>query len=210
MSGRVLLVSHGETWLNRKDTGGGDQLQGWRMDPLDEQGREEAARLGRRLQPEGVELLLTSDLKRAEQTAAIIGRALKLRPKPSAAWRPLNTGHLTGMVSQEADPILKQYVRTPGKKLPGGESLLSFRDRLLPALERLLRAVKETGTTVVVATHSRDLSLAQDWLAAGGDREHMRFTHFSADAIKPGALLEIRPRGDGYTGRLLVAGGQRQ
>jgi broad specificity phosphatase PhoE len=205
MAGRVLMLAHGRTAANA----GQDEIQSWSQNPLDETGREEAARLGRRLQPEGVELLLTSDLKRAEQTADIIGRALKLRPKPSAAWRPWKMGpHLTGMVSEQARPIIEQYVRTPGRAIPGGESLLAFRDRLLAALERLLKAVKETGNTVVVATHSRDISLAQDWLAAAGDREHMRYQNFKADRIHPGALLEIRPRGDGYTGRLLETGGR--
>lgn len=177
------------------------------MDPINERGRREAVRLGRRLRLEGVQRLLTSDRTRAAQTAALIGREIGLRPAASAAWRPWNTGKISGTASEEARPVLENYAENRSVKIPGGESLNDFSGRLFPALSRLLAAIRNEGVTVALVTHSRDLSLVEDWLAAHGRVERMKLRNFLADKVRPGALMEITPSGDFWKARWLDQGG---
>lgn len=204
MPGRVLLIAHDRTAANA----GTDQVQGWMRNSLDSHGRAEAKEAGEDLKDEGIAVLLTSDLPRAVQTAALIGREIGCKPQPSRAWRPLDTGCITGMASEKGRPMIADYLRTPARPIPQGESVNSFRDRFLPALEKVLASVNRSGKTVAIVTHSRDLSLAQDWLAARGDRGRMKFTNLIADKMQPGARLELVPSGDFWRGRLIDRGGQ--
>jgi broad specificity phosphatase PhoE len=203
MPARLLMISHGETAYNA----GRDQVQGWLDDPLDPSGRREVVRLGRRLRLEGVQRLLTSDLKRAAQTAALIGREIRLRPQPSRSFRPWFMGQLQGMASEKARPMIRNFAENPGTKIPGGESLNDFKGRLFPALARLLSVIRKEELTVALVTHSRDLSLTNDWLAADGRAEKMKLTNFLRDDVGPGALMEIVPDGESWKSRWLDKGG---
>jgi broad specificity phosphatase PhoE len=199
---RLLLVSHAATAANESE----DIVQGWRQNPLNAHGRQETAELAGWLKGLDGQLLLTSDLTRAKQTAAIIGKEIGLTPLPSRAWRPWNTGKFSGQPSGKARPLIDGFVKMPGRAIPEGESLNSFKERLLPALTRLLAQVRQREATVVLVTHSRDVSLIQDWLDAGGNAEQMQLRHLRADTVKPGAVFEITPRGSFWKGRWLDKG----
>ena len=66
----VLLVRHGETTWNRSG-----RVQGWAPTPLTERGHEQAAALGAHLASTvDVDRLVSSDLRRAQETARYIAR----------------------------------------------------------------------------------------------------------------------------------------
>lgn len=70
----LLLVRHGESTWNVAG-----RMQGQTASPaLTDRGRRQAVEAGAQLLALGAERLLTSDLLRARQTAAIIGRTLGL------------------------------------------------------------------------------------------------------------------------------------
>ena len=89
---RWLMVRHGETEWNRQG-----RLQGWSDVPLGEEGRRAAEALARVLAGEGVGALYTSDLRRARDTAAVIGRPLGLPVRVDPRWRVLHFGTWEGL-----------------------------------------------------------------------------------------------------------------
>ncbi len=64
----MYLVRHGETDWNLEPV----RCQGWTDVPLNERGREQAHELGRRLAGRGIELIVTSHLSRARETAELM------------------------------------------------------------------------------------------------------------------------------------------
>ena len=72
-SNEVLLVRHGET-----DDNAGDRFQGRTDTRLNERGREQSRALARRLRGEGLRALYCSPLRRAHETARIVGAQLGL------------------------------------------------------------------------------------------------------------------------------------
>ena len=85
---RLLLVRHGET-----DWNAAGRIQGCTDTPLNARGRAQAAALAEKLRSsERAEALYTSPLRRAAETAEIIGSALGLRPEPVEALREISFG----------------------------------------------------------------------------------------------------------------------
>ena len=85
----VLLLRHGQTDENAQGI-----LQGQSQTELNDVGREQAARLAGRLrtwQPRA-EILVTSDLARARQTAEAVASALDLECELRDAWRERGFG----------------------------------------------------------------------------------------------------------------------
>jgi 2,3-bisphosphoglycerate-dependent phosphoglycerate mutase len=81
--GKLILVRHGHTALNVP--GKDERLRGWLDLPLDNQGLQEAADLAKRLADYPVEVIYSSDLRRARQTAELLRRRHTQAPPHSSA-----------------------------------------------------------------------------------------------------------------------------
>lgn len=142
---RLFLIRHGETDGNRQRI---VQVPGT---PLNEAGREQAGRLGRRLGDTlaGRKVTLwTSDYQRAQETAEPVIRALALAPRVEPLLRERNFGDLRGRTydSLGLDPFAPDY------HPPSGESWEQFLQRVA-TLWKLLEAPKIEGDALVVVTH---------------------------------------------------------
>jgi probable phosphoglycerate mutase len=73
---RLHLVRHGESLANEADRAGRPRPADW--DALSERGWEQARGLGRRLEGEGIELIVASTMRRAQETARGINETLGL------------------------------------------------------------------------------------------------------------------------------------
>jgi broad specificity phosphatase PhoE len=133
---RLLVVRHGPTVLNERG-----RLRGWMDPPLTAEGLEQAEALRLPSLP-----MLSSDLKRAAQTALAAGRRATLTP----ALRPWNVGSFAGQPTQLVHPKLCEYVQQPEQPVPFGESWEQFEGRFLSFL-RMLRS------DCVLFTHFRNL-----------------------------------------------------
>jgi 2,3-bisphosphoglycerate-dependent phosphoglycerate mutase len=97
----IWLIRHGTTTANEEA-----RIQG-RLDyPLSARGRREAALLAHRLGRLGLELLLSSDLRRAWETALIIAKETGLEPVRAAPLRECSWGAIEGMT---LDDIRSRY-----------------------------------------------------------------------------------------------------
>lgn len=91
-----ILVRHGQTDWNHEL-----RLQGHSDIPLNAMGSKQAEDLAPTLADKNLEMILTSDLSRARNTAEIINRVLKVPIKISQALRETHMGVAEGMLRKE-------------------------------------------------------------------------------------------------------------
>lgn len=137
MSCRLLIVRHGATPWNA--TG---RLQGQRDVPLSEHGRAQAGALARLLADRPVEVIYSSDLGRARETAEIIVGARGLPIVAVPRLREMSFGDWEGSTVAEVegnDPDrLRAWHRDPvATAPPGGESLVELAARVGEFLREL-------------------------------------------------------------------------
>jgi probable phosphoglycerate mutase len=170
---KILWARHGQNVANVTGTLSHRVFDG----ELTELGRRQAAQLGERLAvisaDDPVRLLACSPLRRARQTAQVVGERLGL----PAAWelddlRELNVGVLDGRSDADAwrtyHRVLAAWkVGDTLARFPGGED----RDELCARLGSALLAIARSsagGTSLVVA-HGASLRAALPCLAAAED-----------------------------------------
>jgi broad specificity phosphatase PhoE len=98
----IILVRHGESVGNAEG-----RHQGQQDFPLSETGKAQARALAERFQQEGrhFDLILTSPLRRAFQTAGFLAKALDTPMETAALWMERDAGLLSGLRPEEASKI---------------------------------------------------------------------------------------------------------
>lgn len=184
---RVLLyvVRHGQTELNA-----GNAYRGWEDVLLDAQGKKDAKEVGEFLRKRGIRWIVTSDLKRAVETADTIAKVLGIDPDKvykDYSLRPWNVGELAGQEkTKENEALLDEYVDNPHWDIPGGESLEAFGDRIQEAIRFYFDKGREDGIGVIV-THTSDVIQFNDYCKGEGPAGRPE----SADIVDPGGALCI-------------------
>jgi broad specificity phosphatase PhoE len=133
------VFRHGETDWNAEG-----RFQGHIDIPLNDRGREQARGLIPRLQPFGVQAILSSDLSRAHETARIVAEGLGIPVFTDGGLREAFLGHAQGMTYDE---ILEQFGEdVTGRwrsdhptdadvSYPGGETGTQVMARVFAAIE---------------------------------------------------------------------------
>jgi probable phosphoglycerate mutase len=157
MATELILIRHGETDWNREL-----RFQGHIDVPLNDLGHEQARRLGLRMAGESVQHLVSSDLMRAQQTAAPASRQLELEIVTSAALREQNFGVVEGMRAEEIKDLHPRAWEDwlqfrEDHAMPEGESPREFHARIIEALGRIASA--HAGQCVLVVTHGGVLDM---------------------------------------------------
>lgn len=93
---RFFLVRHGETVWNRER-----KYQGQSDIPLTDEGRIQAEKLSERLKNEEIDIIYSSNLKRAVETAEIIAVNHESEVRPTPLMRELNFGVWEGMTFEQ-------------------------------------------------------------------------------------------------------------
>ena len=160
-----LLVRHGATKMNNDDVSV-DRIRGWKDVELSRDGMREAERLGKKLKSDPPDVIVSSDLLRARETAEIISLTTK-----APLWditqdfRPWNLGDFAGMVTEEVLPAIARFAcDTPMLPVPNGESFDSFKCRFFNGLAATLQ--RHEGIIAIV-THHRCERLLKAWMKAG-------------------------------------------
>jgi broad specificity phosphatase PhoE len=139
VSGGIWLARHGETDANAEG-----RVQGSIDEPLNERGREQAHDLAREASSLGLRALYTSHLRRARETAEIVGEALDLEPRVderfAESWRGEWEGRLIAEIKAEDPEGWRGSLAVePGFRFPGGESLEEHAARVEAALADVAR-----------------------------------------------------------------------
>ncbi len=147
---RLLLIRHGESVANAEG-----RLQGHLDVLLSDRGRRQAECLAEKLAPLGVEALYTSPLRRAAETAEIIGAKLGLPVEERAALMERNVGVLEGLTRDEIIAKFPHYMaaRTALRpiEIEGFEQDEVFASRVKETLAEIIEAHR--GQTMAVVTH---------------------------------------------------------
>jgi probable phosphoglycerate mutase len=148
-NGEVLVARHGETESNRAG-----RYAGWCMESLTRLGREQAVELGYRLKDAGVTRVRTSCIRRAQETAALVGGVLGVPVLPDSRLNELRMGPWEGLTEAE---VLERY---PGEfriwheapdelRLPDRETLRELAGRVQEVVATSMRS----GHRELLMTH---------------------------------------------------------
>ena len=156
----VLLLRHGQTDANATGV-----LQGHQPTPLNELGLLQALRLADRVARHApkVTAIVSSDLRRAVQTADAVSAACGFAPSYDPSWRERGFGTFEGKHVGERDTWRAAHGDTDP---PGGESVAAFRARVRRALEETANHYAR-APAVAVVTHGGPIGVILRMLADG-------------------------------------------
>jgi alpha-ribazole phosphatase len=148
---RLVLVRHAEP---------DESMQGrcyGRLDvPLSAAGLRRAAAVAEALRSHEIEVVYSSPLQRAFDTARAVASAHGLEPIPLDALRELDFGELEGMshdeIASEHPELYRLWMEDPSRvRFPGGEALSDLRARVLPEVAGIRQ--RHEGQAAAVVAH---------------------------------------------------------
>jgi len=154
---RLYLVRHGATQMTAENRFSGDVGA-----ELSEEGRRQAARLGDRLQDDGIAAVYASPLSRSMDTARIIAGACGVQPVVNDGLREISHGSWEGLTRREVEEQFpKEYAaweEDPFTFAPSGaESGVAVLARALPAIRQIVTT--HEGQSVLVISHKATIRL---------------------------------------------------
>lgn len=149
---QLLLIRHGESVANRQRI-----LQGHLDSPLNETGREQAAKLADLLHAEAFAMVYASDLSRARETAQVLSERLEVALELDPDLREIGIGRFTGLSWAEiAERYPEDYQRLIASSMdwsvvPDAEGEEAAQARL----ERFMAKIRErhAGERLAVVAH---------------------------------------------------------
>lgn len=154
---RLLLVRHGDTELNSAE-----RFWGQTDVELSATGIKQAEKLRDRLAAQKIDVIYTSNLRRASVTAEIIASSHQLDIITCAELREINFGELEGLTFKEISQLYPELTKSWSNrsltlKFPGGESADELNNRVSKFLRRLKKHTLEE--TILIVAHSGTLRL---------------------------------------------------
>lgn len=154
---RLILVRHGETDWNIQD-----RIQGGMDIPLNEQGRKQAEIIASELFNIKIDVIYSSTLSRAYETARIISKIKKLKIKKENLLNEIHQGVWQGLLVKQARQRYKKtysiWESNPAKtKPPQGESIQDVYNRIVEAMERIVE--KYRNKTICIVSHKVVIAL---------------------------------------------------
>jgi broad specificity phosphatase PhoE len=155
---RLVIVRHGESTWNSEG-----RLQGQADPPLSDRGRQEAVALAAALDGAAFDRVISSDLVRARETAALLGHPdapadPRLREIDVGEW----AGRSLAELPEGSEPSWRAGPLTP----PGGETWDEFAARVADTLDELL----DGGGRSLVVAHGGVVRAAVAYLTRGDAR----------------------------------------
>ena len=151
----IYIIRHGETDWNvlRK-------FQGRTDIPLNENGRQVAAWTKEGLKDVAFDLVYTSPLRRAKETAQIIVGDRQIPIIEEERIIEMNFGSYEGVEARLQDDNLKRFFKAPEQyRAPeGGESIEEVLQRAGEFLEELYSDERLSNSTILMSTHGAMLS----------------------------------------------------
>lgn len=151
---KIYFTRHGLTEYNKER-----RIQGLLDSPLTLEGKEKAKELGARLKDEGIEIIYSSDQKRAMDSAKIINEALKLDIIPDRRLREVSMLSHEGMTWAESvatDPDREDLIMQR-PDLFNESGIYPYRDALEDAIAFIFELIKTNYEKVLVMTHGSKL-----------------------------------------------------
>ena len=139
----LLLARHGETEWNRDE-----RFQGHADPPLNETGRAQAQAFAEQLAEEPIDAVYSSDLRRASETAEIVGARLGLQVEQDRGLREIDVGSWQGLTRAQID----------GRPWDG-ETYAEHAERVTQALREI--STRHPDGRVLIVSHGGTLRRVQ-------------------------------------------------
>jgi broad specificity phosphatase PhoE len=177
----LIIVRHGQTDANARGV-----LLGRADPPLDQIGRTQVSAVAAALAPLRRDTrIISSPLRRARETAAIIAREGDV--EIDERWIELDYGTFEGTPVADVPEDTWRRWRADADYAPGGgESLRSLGVRVCAACDELI--ADAGGRDVIVVTHVSPVKAATAWALDIGDEATWRMY------VAPGSITRISPR----------------
>jgi broad specificity phosphatase PhoE len=204
----MLMIRHGESTWNLED-----RWQGWGDSALSPAGEVQAAEAAGPLAGAGFTAVVSSDLRRAVQTAEILAEALGLGrvALTERRLREYDVGDWEGLTRDEIDAdwpgVRAAWRRGELAALPGGEPRAEFVRRVIEGLAAIA-ARGDLGPTVLIVGHGGGVrvlerhlgleswavpNLSGRWVVTGGSTDPAAWlpgdavTLLDSDEVSPSA-----------------------
>lgn len=179
---QLYLVRHAETDWNAER-----RLQGHADRPLSVRGREQAVALGAYLGGVQFNTVISSDLRRTRDTAALAGYG---GGRTDSSWREFDVGRWSGrmvsdIIAQEGDSYARW--RSGHFAPPDGESWAAFEKRIRGGLSLL----ETSPGKILLVTHSGVIRGILKILLGMAPGELAAVGHGSVTVIAPGRSPEV-------------------
>jgi broad specificity phosphatase PhoE len=145
----AYIVRHGTTDLNQ-----GGKFRGPLDPPLDEQGFNDADKVGKYFEHIDLGFATRSDKLRTQQTASPTLDPKGITATADPNLRAWNVGYLAGKVKSEHQDEISYFQNNPDVQIPNGESLDEFRGRARSPLLGAIDKGIQSGVPSVVFGHS--------------------------------------------------------
>jgi len=154
----VYHVEHGQT---KMDAAG--LAQGLLAEELTERGKSQAAAAGRSLRGKGIEVIYSSPMARAKQTAQIIADAIGAQVVVRPSLRPVDIGSLAGKPESTVRKYREFFASRPTLCFPDGEQFGKWYEQIRKEWLKQLGSGKRSA----VVSHSIDRHLLKHWQRCG-------------------------------------------
>lgn len=158
----IYLVRHGQSFHNLRGL-----VAGQSPSSLTQQGQEDARIVGQSLKKISFDLIYSSDLLRAQQTAETIKNILFLKCPlhVSVLLRELDFGEYTNRPVSEAFAFLN-YREIRNKRYPGGEGFEDLKQRISLFIKKLSNEF--LGLNILVTAHAGSIRMLLGLLDLSG------------------------------------------
>lgn len=189
---RLILIRHGQTEFNLVG-----RMQGQLDTPLTEAGRAEAEAAAAELGTWPIGTVVSSDLQRAQDTAALLAEALNLEYTTDSRLRETDLGDWSGKAHEDVDAVFpgqrSHWRLNPTWAPPNGETRLEVSDRAVGLVEELMATDTWDAGTVMLVAHGGTIAALTSRLL-GIPTEH--YPMFGGLGNARWSQLVARPTGD--------------
>ena len=214
---RLVMLRHGQTEFNA-----GSRMQGQLDTDLTDLGRAQALAAAEVLATRQPLLIVSSDLRRAFDTAATLGECCELPVRKDSRLRETHLGDWQGLTHEQVDagsPGARYAWRDDATWAPhGGESRVDVADRSVPLVEELVAGEPDWGggdadRPVVLVAHGGLIAAltaallqvpVESWPVFGG-MGNASWAQLSAHGAADAAFVDLRWRLDVWNASAQVA-----
>jgi len=154
---RLILIRHGETEWNVEG-----RYQGQADPPLNQRGLAQAHQLAQKLRGVGLDVLYSSPLRRALQTAQILAEALEVSLHTEPRLMEIHQGEWQTLLYTEIaaryPELFDRWQTEPWTvTLPGGENIAQVQERVYAAVDEILS--RHEGQCIGMVAHRLPITL---------------------------------------------------
>lgn len=166
MGNQYFILRHGQSIKNKKRISAGWPEKFY--SPLTKKGERQIKEVVKKLKKKKINLIFSSDLLRAKQTALIVGKELGLKPKFDKRLREVNYGIFNGKPIREVGKFwdkerkfkpLEYYLKRFQIPLPEGENYANIEKRMSSFIKEIDK--KYQGKNILIVGHQRPLTLLE-------------------------------------------------